>query len=249
MVVMSATAADLERARERLRVAESVLVLTGAGVSAESGVPTFRGPEGLWRQFRPDELASPEAFARDPRLVWEWYAWRRERIAPLLPNPAHHALAALEARIPEFLLATQNVDGLHRVAGSRRMVELHGSLWRVRCAQCGDCREDRRVPLPELPPRCACGGLLRPDVVWFGEPLCGAEIERAMSAGRAADVVLVVGTSSLVYPAAAIAPLARSAGALIVEVNPEETPLTPLAHLSLRSSAAEAVPWLVAGKP
>jgi NAD-dependent deacetylase len=237
--------ADLETTRARLASARAVLVLTGAGVSAESGVPTFRGPEGLWRQFRPEDLATAEAFERDPKLVWEWYAWRRERIAPLRPNAAHVALAALEARVPEFLLATQNVDGLHAVAGSRKLSELHGSLWRVRCVSCAVRREERSVPLRELPPRCACGGLLRPDVVWFGEPLPEGEIERVMLAGRAADVVLVVGTSSLVYPAAAIAPIARSAGAFVVEVNPEETPLSPLAHVSFRSKAAELVPQLV----
>jgi NAD-dependent deacetylase len=241
------TPEDVEEARARLAGARRLLVLTGAGISAESGVPTFRGPEGLWRQFRPEELATPEAFERDPKLVWEWYAWRRERIAPLKPNAAHRAIAGLESRVPEFLLATQNVDGLHGLAGNRRLAELHGNLWRLRCSACGACREDRRVPLPELPPRCGCGGLLRPDVVWFGEALPEGEVERAMAAGRAADVVLVVGTSSLVYPAAAIAPLARAAGAFLVEVNPDETPLTPLAHASFRSKAAELVPRLVAG--
>jgi NAD-dependent deacetylase len=245
---MSATAdEDVERARDKIASAEGVLVLTGAGISAESGVPTFRGPEGLWRRFRPEELATAEAFERDPKLVWEWYAWRRERIAPLRPNAAHDALAVLEARTAGFLLATQNVDGLHGIAGSRQLAEIHGSLWRVRCVACGERREDRRVPIPELPPRCACGGLLRPDVVWFGEALPAGEIERAMLAGRAADVVLVIGTSSLVYPAAAIAPIARSAGAFLVEVNPEETPLTPLAHASFRAKAAQIVPRLVEG--
>src|SRR5688572_4541686 len=153
-------------AAARLRAAHRVLALTGAGVSAESGVPTFRGPEGLWRRFRPEDLATPEAFARDPKLVWEWYAWRREKVAACHPNAAHRALAALDQRVPEFLLATQNVDGLHARAGSRRMVELHGSLWRVRCTACGHVGE-RREALPDLP-RCDCGAVLRPDIVWFG---------------------------------------------------------------------------------
>jgi NAD-dependent deacetylase len=232
-------------AARRLRAAESVLVVTGAGISAESGVPTFRGPEGLWRQYRPEDLATPAAFARDPKLVWEWYNWRRERIAPLKPNPAHHAVAALEARGRDFLLATQNVDGLHATAGSRRLVELHGTLWRLRCTVCRDVREDRRAPLPELPPRCACGGLLRPDVVWFGEVLPDDAVQKAFEAARRADVVLVIGTSSVVYPAASLPDVARQAGAYVVEVNPEPTPLTPLAHASIRGTAAAVVPSLV----
>lgn len=224
-----------------------MVVLTGAGVSAESGVPTFRGPGGLWRQYRPEDLATPEAFARDPRLVWEWYAWRREVIAPLRPNAAHRALASLEARTPEFLLATQNVDGLHTAAGSRRLVELHGTIWRLRCTACAHSGDDRRVPLPEVPPRCACGELLRPDVVWFGEALPEGPVTEAFEAARQAEAVLVVGTSSLVYPAAALPQVARAAGAFVIEVNPEPTPLTALADLSLRGPAAAIVPAIVEG--
>jgi len=240
---------DLGVAAARLRGARRVLALTGAGVSAESGVPTFRGPKGLWRQFRPEDLATPEAFARDPKLVWEWYAWRRETIAPLAPNRAHTALAALEERVPEFRLATQNVDGLHAAAGSRRLLELHGSIWRLRCTGCGRTAEDRRVPLPELPPRCACGTVLRPDVVWFGEMLPDAAVEEAVAAARSAEVVLVVGTSSLVYPAAALPRIARAAGAFVIEVNTEPTPLTSSADVSLRGPAAELMPALLAGAP
>ena len=237
---------DAAAAAERLRDAGRVLVLTGAGISAESGVPTFRGPGGLWRDFRPEDLATPEAFARDPRLVWEWYAWRRETLAPLRPNAGHEALVALEARTPEFLLATQNVDGLHAAAGSRRVVELHGTIWRLACTQCSRVREDdRRVPLPEIPPRCECGALLRPGVVWFGESLPEAAMTQAFDAAGQAEVVLVVGTSSLVYPAAALPRIARAKGAFVIEVNPEETPLTPVASLSLRGTAAALVPALV----
>jgi NAD-dependent deacetylase len=243
--VSMVSADDIAAAGRRLREAGRVVVMTGAGVSAESGVPTFRGPGGLWRQYRPEDLATPEAFARDPRLVWEWYAWRREVIAPLPPNAAHFALAALEARTPEFLLATQNVDGLHAAAGSRRMVEMHGTIWRLRCTACDYARHDRRVPLPEVPPRCACGSLLRPDVVWFGEGLSEPVIGRAFEAAREAEVVLVVGTSSLVYPAAALPQMARASGAFVIEVNPEETPLTSLADVSLRGTAAALVPALV----
>jgi len=236
---------DLSTAAGRLKTASGLLVLTGAGVSAESGVPTFRGPEGLWQQHRPEDLATPEAFERDPKLVWEWYAWRRERVAPLSPNPAHGALATLEGRTASFLLVTQNVDGLHALAGSRKLVELHGNLWRVRCTECSLVVEDHRVPLPELPPRCGCGALQRPDIVWFGEPLAETAVSMAFAAAHAADVVLVVGTSSVVYPAAALPQIARGAGAFVIEVNPEETPLTHSAHVSLRGKAAELVPALV----
>src|SRR5262249_31367503 len=158
-----------------------------------------------------------EAFARDPRLVWEWYSWRRETIAPLAPNAAHRALVTLEERAPEFLLATQNVDGLHAAAGSRKLVELHGTLWRLRCTACAHAQDDRRVPLPELPPRCAWGAVLRRGVVWFGEALPPEEVGRAFAAAGQADAVLVVGTSSLVYPAAALPQVARAAGAFVVE--------------------------------
>jgi NAD-dependent protein deacetylase/lipoamidase len=239
---------ELRAAAERLSASGRVLALTGAGVSAESGVPTFRGAEGLWRRFRPEDLATPEAFDRDPKLVWEWYASRREGLAPLRPNAAHEALAALEARVPVFLLATQNVDGLHAAAGSRAMVELHGNIWRVRClAGCREPREDRRVPLPEMPPRCGCGALLRPDVVWFGESLDEKAVESALHAAESAEIVLVIGTSSLVYPAAALPQVARARGAFVIEVNPEETPLTRSVDVSLRGKAAALLPLLLEG--
>jgi NAD-dependent deacetylase len=246
MPLRSKSADALAEAAARLGGARRVLALTGAGVSAESGVPTFRGQDGLWRQFRAEELATPQAFARDPKLVWEWYAWRREIIAPLRPNAAHVALARLEGSVPGFLLATQNVDALHSAAGSRRLVELHGSLWRLRCVGCGQAAEDRRVPLPELPPRCGCAAILRPDVTWFGEMLPPRAVEEAVAAARSAEVVLVIGTSSIVYPAAALPEMARAAGGFVIEVNTEPTPLTVSAHVSLRGPAAELVPALVA---
>lgn len=235
----------MQQAREWLREAASVLVLTGAGISAESGVPTFRGPGGLWRNYRPEDLATPEAFARDPRLVWQWYDWRRSLIARAQPNEGHRALAALERRKETFLLVTQNVDGLHERAGSRRVVKLHGDIWRVRCTACGAVSRDERAPLPELPPRCHCGGLLRPDVVWFGEPLPAAAWREAEAAARSADLMLLVGTSAVVYPAAGLAPLARGAGARVMEVNVEETPVSGLADCSLRGRAAELLPRLL----
>jgi len=240
------TTHDTEEARDRLRRARRVLALTGAGISAESGVPTFRGPQGLWRDFRPEDLATPQAFSRDPLLVWEWYESRRERMGSVQPNAGHHALARLEERVPEFLLATQNVDGLHALAGSRSLVELHGCLWRVRCTGCGAVREERE-PFAALPPRCRCSGLLRPDVVWFGEELPRAPLEQAFAAARAADVVLVVGTSALVYPAAAVPEAALEEGAFVVEVNPERTPLSAACGVSLRGRAAEVLPLLVGG--
>jgi NAD-dependent deacetylase len=231
--------------RERVVRAERVLVLTGAGVSAESGVPTFRGDGGLWGSLRAEDLATPEGFRRDPRLVWEWYASRRKLLATLEPNAAHRALAAFEGSRSQFLLATQNVDGLHALAGSRRLVELHGNIWWSRCSLCGTSSEDRRTTFDTLPPLCPCGGALRPDVVFFGEVLPDAAVRAAGEAARRAEVVLVVGTSSLIYPAAGLPEIARSAGAFVVEVNPEETPLTPLASASVRAKAAEAVPALL----
>ena len=238
---------EVEAVAGRIRQARRILAVTGAGVSAESGVPTFRGPEGLWRQYRPEDLATPEAFERDPRLVWEWYAWRRERIEPLAPNAAHRALALLEAYAQDFLLATQNVDGLHARAGSRRVAELHGSLWRLRCTGCGQITEDRRVPLPELPPLCACGARQRPDVVWFGEALPEQALATAFEAARNAELVLVIGTASVVYPAAALPQVARQEGAFVVEVNPDVTPLTASCDVSIRGMAADVVPALVEG--
>jgi NAD-dependent deacetylase len=232
-----------------LSQARRVAVLTGAGVSAESGVPTFRGADGLWRTHRAEDLATPEAFARDPWLVWEWYDWRRGLIAQCRPNPAHAAIAGLERTASDVLLITQNVDGLHRAAGSRRLVELHGSLWRVRCVSEGVVTENLAVPLRPLPPRCSCGALLRPDVVWFGEPLRAAAIRRASEAAASCDLMLVVGTSALVQPAASLPMIAKAHGAYVVEVNPEPTPLTSLADESHHGKAGEILPDLLAVPP
>ncbi len=239
----------LEKAREWIREARSVAVLTGAGISAESGVPTFRGPGGLWRQYRPEELATPEAFRRDPRLVWEWYDWRRQRIAQARPNAGHEALVRLERSKPRFWLITQNVDGLHERAGSRRVIKLHGDIWLVRCVACGREQRDERVPLPELPPRCACGGLLRPGVVWFGEALPPGAWEAAEQAVREAEVLLVVGTSAVVYPAAGLIPLAQACGARVIEVNPEETAMSARLDCSLRGPAGVILPALIPSEP
>jgi NAD-dependent deacetylase len=236
----------VNQARAWLRAASSVVVLTGAGISAESGVPTFRGQGGLWKKFRAEDLATPEAFARDPRLVWEWYDSRRAALAQVAPNAGHRALAELEARKPRFTLVTQNVDGLHDRAGSRNVLKLHGDIWTLRCLKCGSERRDERTPLPELPPRCECGGMLRPGVVWFGERLPPDAWERAQKATREAAVLLVVGTSATVYPAASLIPLARSAGARVIECNVEETPFSSGLDLSVRGRAGELLPQWIA---
>jgi NAD-dependent deacetylase len=230
---------------EKLRGARRVVALTGAGVSAESGVPTFRGAEGLWRRFRPEELATSQAFARDPVLVWEWYDWRRQKVAACAPNDGHRALADLGRRAFAFDLVTQNVDGLHRLAGSDPVWELHGSLWNVRCTRCSRDREDRRAPLPEIPPRCDCGGLERPGVVWFGEALPSDILSRAFEVASGADVFLVVGTSALVHPAASLPEIAGEQGALVVEVNPELTPLSGLVDVRLAGPSAEILPRIL----
>ena len=223
----------------------SVAVLTGAGISAESGIPTFRGAAGLWRQYRPEDLATPEAFARDPKLVWEWYDWRRGLIAKAQPNAAHCALTRLERRVSDFTLITQNVDGLHDRAGSRNILKVHGDIWTVRCSACGKERQDLRPSIPDLPLRCACGALERPGVVWFGEPLPAEVWQRAETAAREAALFLVIGTAAVVYPAAGLANLAKSAGAKVVEINVAETPLSPFVDASLRGPAAEILPQLL----
>lgn len=230
-----------------LRSARSVTVLTGAGVSAASGIPTFRGPEGLWRQYRPEELATPQAFARDPVLVWEWYAWRRARIAACNPNPAHIALADWSRRVPQFTLITQNVDGLHERAGTDHVIRFHGSIWELQCWQrCGaPAWTDERTPLPELPPRCpACGGLARPGVVWFGEGISPQVLARC-DAALACELFLVIGTSSVVYPAAGLVDAARRRGAFTVEINPDATEASDRVNLSIRGRAEEVVPALL----
>lgn len=237
---------SLARARASIGQASAVAVLTGAGISQESGVPTFRGAGGLWRSFRAEDLATPEAFARDPKLVWEWYDWRRGIIAKAEPNAGHRALAEFEQRVESFLLITQNVDGLHERAGSRKLAKLHGDIWQVRCTRCGRRQRNLEVPLEPLPPRCPCGALLRPDVVWFGEGLPEDVWQKAIEATRQAQVFLVVGTSALVHPAAALPQVALASGATLVELNPDPTPLSERAHFSLRGKAGELLPELLA---
>jgi NAD-dependent deacetylase len=236
----------MHAAREWLKQARSVAVLTGAGVSAESGVPTFRGNGGLWKQHRAEALATPEAFARDPKLVWEWYDWRRGVLTQAQPNPGHRTLVDMEKRLPAFTLITQNVDGLHELAGSRNVLRLHGSIWMLRCLACGDEHENRQTPLAEIPPRCRCGGMLRPGVVWFGEALPPRVWEAAEAAARAADLFLVIGTSAVVYPAAGLAHIAKSSGARVVEINVAETALSREIDEFWQGASGELLPQLIA---
>jgi len=239
------TKPSLTDIRDRLRQARTVTVLTGAGISADSGVPTFRGADGLWKNYRAEELASPDAFARDPRLVWEWYNWRRELLSTKTPNAAHAALVALEHRIQSFWLITQNVDGLHASAGASKLSEIHGNIWKVRCTECGQVSGNRDVPIL-YPPRCsACSGMLRPHIVWFGESLAQADLEASYAALQACEILLIIGTSGVVYPAASFAPIAKDRGALVVEVNLDPTPHSSIVDVSFQGCAKDLVPLLL----
>jgi NAD-dependent deacetylase len=235
---------NLEVAIERLHAASRVAVLTGAGISAESGIPTFRDAQtGLWAQYNPEDLASPAAYAADPKLVWEWYAWRYKLCATASPNAAHEKLATLEHRTPEFLLVTQNVDGLHARAGSERMVELHGNILQARCEVC-----NLRFPLEQgfkiLPTCPTCNSRARPNVVWFGEQLPRRELERAQLAFQTCEVALVIGTSGVVEPAASLGRIAKNRGAYLIELNPLETPLSSFADASIRAGAVAGLELL-----
>jgi len=240
---------NLNAAARLIAGARRCAALTGAGVSADSGVPTFRDAQtGLWSKFDPARLASPEGFRADPRLVWRWYAWRRQLVAAAAPNAGHLALAQASRHFERFALITQNVDGLHARAGSRDVIELHGNILRTKCfAECGIRYDDPgQLPAGE-PPRCPhCGEWLGPDVVWFGEALDPAVLARAEEAASACDVMLVVGTSGLVYPAAGLPALARASGARVVVVNPNRSELDDLAEVVVRAPAAEALPALLA---
>jgi NAD-dependent deacetylase sirtuin 5 len=263
---MSSSSRDFQ---SRLGLSRKVTVLTGAGISAESGVPTFRGEGGLWRRYEATSLATPEAWERDPGLVWEFYNYRRERVAGCAPNPAHHALARLEARWREaggtFTLLTQNVDGLHEQAGSEHVVRLHGSLWQVRCLGCGAVTENRDVPItpafagsgsPDRGtvsrrfteadlPHCRCGGVQRPHIVWFGESLDSKDMTASADAIDHCDILLVVGTSAVVYPAAGFIPLAKRYGTLTAEINIEPSAMNEMCDFFFAGKAGEVLPSLL----
>lgn len=229
--------------QRKLASARSVTILTGAGISADSGVPTFRGEEGLWKQFKAEELATPEAFDANPEIVWEWYHWRRGIISTKEPNSAHAALVEIEKKIPSFTLITQNVDGLHALAGSRNFIELHGNLWRLRCTGCNRVVEERSLQLPLLPKCSLCSALMRPDVVWFGESLDSNHLERSFRACREGEIMLVIGTSAVVQPAASFASVAKNAGAFVIEINTVPS-LGAVADAALTGRASEMLPQL-----
>lgn len=240
---------QIQAIKEALINAERVAVLTGAGISAESGVPTFRGKDGLWRNYNATELATPQAFSSDPELVWEFYGWRRNLIGGVTFNSAHKALAELENRVPIFTLITQNVDGLHLKAGSKNVFEIHGNLWKVRCLKCQRITLDESKELGRLPKCGDCGGLLRPHVVWFGESLDPEILRNVIEASRACQVMLVIGTSAVVQPAASLALEAKQSGAVVAEFNLEKTPQSDFMDYTLLGKAGEIVPKLLENWP
>jgi NAD-dependent deacetylase len=227
-----------------LKKAKSVVVMTGAGASAESGIPTFRGQGGFWREHKPEDLATADAFERNPKFVWEWYMWRRGLVREAQPNNGHHALAAMEREFEVFTLVTQNVDGLHQRAGSQRVIELHGNILRSRCHACGEAAGDQSLDPGGQLTLCECGGLIRPDVVWFGELLQDRALQQAWDAAKGADVYFSVGTSSLVQPAAGLADLAKRYGAFLVEINSEPTEMSDRFDAVLRGPSGEILPML-----
>jgi NAD-dependent protein deacetylase/lipoamidase len=234
----------------KLQSSDSVAVFTGAGISAESGVPTFRGDEGLWEKFKPEELANFDAFMRNPELVWEWYKARKKIIASIQPNPGHVAIAEMEQRYRKFAVITQNIDNLHRRAGSKTVFELHGNIERNYCTGCGKLFPDAGIMSGPSVPRCpSCGGLIRPDVVWFGEILPVDQWESSVKAAERAEIFLSVGTSAVVFPAASLPSIAKRAGAYVVEVNIERTDLSSMADEVILGRSGEILPQLLTHCP
>ena len=229
----------------RMQSAESVVVFTGAGISAESGVPTFRGEDGLWKKFKPEELANFDAFMRNPELVWEWYKYRKQVISNVQPNPGHYAIVELEKMYKHFAVITQNVDNLHRRAGSKVVHELHGNIMKNYCIDCYKNYPDEVIFSRDDAPKCECGGFIRPGVVWFGEMLPEDQWDAAEKASLSADVFFSVGTSGVVYPAASLPHEAKRNGAYIVEINPEPTPISSIADEFLQGKSGEILPQLI----
>jgi NAD-dependent deacetylase len=237
----------LESVVKLVKNCRSCVVLTGAGISAESGVPTFRGKEGLWGKFRAEELATMEAFMANPEIVWEWYGWRRKILSEVQPNDGHRALVQLAHQFKRFTLITQNVDGLHEKAGSTNILELHGNISRNKCVKCSEPFPATVEIDPAHIPICqSCGGQIRPDVVWFGEMLDENIIDRAFYESEETELFFSIGTSALVHPAASLPVTAKRHGATLIEINPEETPLTYLADISIRAKSGEFLPQVVA---
>lgn len=231
---------------EEIRLAKNITVLTGAGISKESGIPTFREAQtGLWAQYDPTELASPQAFRKNPELVWNWYQWRRDMIKKTSPNPAHYALVEMEKQVSGFTLITQNVDGLHMKAGSHNLIEIHGNIMLTKCFDQGHMVESWPVT-NSVPPKCPkCGSYLRPDVVWFGENLSSDALERSQMAAAKSNIFFSIGTSALVHPAASLPLVALQANSIVVEINPDHTPLTEYVNFNLKGSAGEILPKLM----
>ncbi len=238
----------IKEAKAIIDNASSITVLTGAGISAESGIPTFRGEDGLWRKFRSEELATQEAFQRDPKLVWEWYDWRRGLVKEAMPNPGHYALVNLENEKTNFTLVTQNIDGLHQLTGNRNIIEMHGNLWQIRCTSCGVVEENHDVPLKEIHPKCKnCDALGRPNVVWFGEMIPMSIIDNILIAIDKCQVMLIVGTSGIVEPAASMGLVAKHTGKTVIEVNLETTPNSSHYDISILGKSGEILPMLCSG--
>jgi NAD-dependent deacetylase len=232
--------------RSLLHTAESICVLTGAGISAESGVETFRGSNGLWSKLKPEELASFDAFLRNPELVWEWYNYRKKIVHDVKPNPAHYALARLQELVKDFTLVTQNIDNLHIRAGSTQVLELHGNIERSYCIGCGKYFANVEVTLENKVPHCpSCNGIIRPDIVWFGEMLPEGVFEKATDAASRCELFLSVGTSAVVYPAASLPLIARKNGAYVVEINMERTEISHMVNETLLGKAGDIIPQLV----
>jgi len=237
---------EIQLVKERLKNSKNIVILTGAGISAESGVPTFRGKDGLWRNYDPMELATPAAFNNNPKLVWEWYNWRREIVSKTQPNQGHFALTQMEQRYKNTTIITQNVDGLHIKAGTEKVLEIHGNIWRTRCTVCGDINYNYTVPLTTIPPVCnKCKGILRPDIVWFGEQLPENIMSKVEEKIYNCDFMFVIGTSGTVQPAASFSFIAKQRNAYIVEINIEETPTTDIADISLLGKSGEILPKLI----
>jgi len=236
---------NINELKEIIAHSKRITVLTGAGISAESGVPTFRGSGGIWRNYQVTDVATPQAFARDPELVWEFYNWRRKLISTVTVNPGHTALVTLEKHVNDFTLITQNVDDLHSKAGSEQLLEIHGNLWKVICTKCSLVTMDRSQNMGTLPKCPKCGGLLRPHVVWFGESLDPDIIHKAIEASQNCECMLIVGTSGVVQPAASLASQAKAEGAVVAEINIEQTPQSGQMDFVLTGPAGKILPMLV----